>query len=190
MNLPSLRIGHMEALLEHPGDGVPDVVGGIEGFLDDSPLLIHHKGAGVGHPVPGRTFRDVGIQDAKLPDGCAVRIREQRVRDLKPFGKRRQRFHRIITDRIDLDAVLLKTGEVVLQLHELRLAIPSPGGTAVEQDKGLSSAIRLVPDELAMLVHECELRDGFSDCRPFGKVFAGRVAHVGQWIEHPLLLWV
>ena len=58
----------------------------------------------------------------------------------------------------------------------------------MEQDEGLARSIRLIVDGLPRLVRQSEVRNLFPNFRPFGEVFAFRIARVRKFFHKSVLL--
>jgi len=66
------------------------------------------------------------VEQTERLDRPRTGIRQQRERDVVPFGERGQDLRRIVTDRRQAETAPAKIVEAILQLDELRLAVRSP----------------------------------------------------------------
>src|SRR5262249_17717424 len=75
-------------------------------------------------------FRNVGIENAVLPDDCAALIGKQWIIDVMRVGKALEQRLRVITDGRDPQSGFLQLRQHLLQLDERRTSEGSPIGAS------------------------------------------------------------
>lgn len=79
-------------------------------------------------------------------------------------GKVGERAHRVVADREQCDAPLLKLGSDTLQLDQLRLAVRSPARAAIEDDGRPTTMARGVQvNDAAALIWKADVGERLAD---------------------------
>jgi hypothetical protein len=117
-------------------------------------------------------FSNKGIQDAEVTDDPTIRIGEERIGDAAFLRELGQRLLGVVADRVRLNTGVVQGFQILLQLHELRFAEPSPVSASMEEDQGLRLAIRCVSNGSSGLIGEFELGNLISYAWTFGEVFS------------------
>ncbi len=101
----------------------------VEDLGTDDTVLVQDQGSG--------ERQDLGlrVQDAEFLNRLAAGIREQRKPDRALLSKRREDGNIVVRDPDDLDASIFNLLEVALQLDQLPLAVRSPIGRSVEDQR-------------------------------------------------------
>jgi len=153
----------------------------LETLLHHAALLVEQEHAWIGHSpmviafgnaIGGMVLVDTLIQQTKRSDHFAALISEQRVGDALFGSKRGQYVDCIVADGKRDNAVTLEVGQAFLQLDELRFAVGSPPGTAMEYHQCALTVPRLVQFDLpAVLVRQDDVRKAL----PNGRANCGEV---------------
>jgi hypothetical protein len=75
---------------------------------------------------------NVGVQDAKAPDDCAIPIGQKRDQDVVFLCKMTESFLGIVANRGDAKTIPFDHRAGLFQLDQLGSAVPSPIGTSVK----------------------------------------------------------
>ena len=119
-----------------------------------------------GNAIGGMVLVDMLVQEAKLADHFAALIGEECVADVLLGSKGGQHIHSIVADGKRDNAVTLEVRQALLQLDELRFAVGSPPGAAVEDHQGTPTVPNLVQiDVPAVLVRQDDVREALPNRR-------------------------